>query len=591
MSTSRLKTMWQRGTKAATFARKTLTYGIIGYGSYQAYIIYRKQQDLLRIPEETILTWKLDKSYVTEARQERTGMISALSRGSAPLTLLEALRVLHHAKTDDRVTGLMMDLSISGLSSSRTGLGFAQIQELRNEIQAFAEEKRKRIGNKFRLVAYTDTFDSQLHYYLASVFDEVRMEPVGNIPLIGVGTLQLFFKNILDRVGLRVRAYSRGDYKGVNAPWTSEKWTEPIRENMERLLSSMNDQLVKGIADARSEKIQKSIASQQSDKDEVKHSAEDGTVVEEITFSGVWSKAKDALALVRSIMNYSPISSEEAKTWGLVDTLGYKRDSIEMNPEGFGLQTFPRTKLVVDPKDPTRLVQSLSFSRYKFAIMQEKQREVKQQLAQGKPKATVGLVYLTGTVRRGDTQFSSNHVVKALMEAANDPEVDSIVFRVDTGGGDPVASETIWEAVKFVQDQRRKPVIASFGNVSASGGYYATTGCSKILASPGTITGSIGVAALRPLVTEKLLSTLGVTFDEIYFSDSVKNNSIFHDLEGNALKRYQDMTDNLYEIFKKRVSEGRGKSMEWVEQVAGGRVWSGVDALKEGLIDEIGNLL
>ncbi|KAJ3110246.1 hypothetical protein HDU96_006771 [Phlyctochytrium bullatum] len=154
----------------------------------------------------------------------------------------------------------------------------------------------------------------------------------------------------------------------------------------------------------------------------------------------------------------------------------------------------------------------------------------------------------------------------------------------------------MWDAVRVAQKVLKKPVVASFGNVSASGGYYLSAGCDKIVCSPGTITGSIGVAAARPHITGKTLELLGnVHLDEIRFSEGAKNLSILHDIgsdenETLAWNRFKAYTQSIYRVFKKRVMEGRRIGEDRIEDVAGGRVWTGKQALACGLVDELGGI-
>jgi signal peptide peptidase SppA len=288
-------------------------------------------------------------------------------------------------------------------------------------------------------------------------------------------------------------------------------------------------------------------------------------------------------------MDLGTLTAAESLGLGLIDSIGYKREYYPVKEEKNRQQP-----------DPTE-TKILPIQRYIVANRIRHQNDEKLKAATGyiPPPVTaggpvkIGLVYLTGAIMRGDNPNGSNAVVKALLDAGRDPQVDAIVFRLDTGGGDVVASETIADAVDHVQQKLGKPVFASFGNVSASGGYFATAGCEKIFASPGTITGSIGVAAARPIVTPELLDKLGVKMDEIQMSKGAKALSLFHDLEGKQLERFTKTVDGIYEGFKGRVLKGRSayfKSDEDVEKVAGGRVWSGQDAKKVGLVDELGGI-
>ncbi|KAJ3091897.1 hypothetical protein HK102_012819 [Quaeritorhiza haematococci] len=492
-------------------------------------------------------------------------------------------------------------------NSARPQLGFAQIQELRNAIREFGEHKRQKFGpSGYKLVAYTDTFESQIMYYLASSFDEVRMEPLGFLPLTGMATAQPFFKPLLERLGVHIRSHAVGEYKSVNSAFTEERWPKAQRENLTAMLRSLNQQLVSDIAQSRSKFLSHLTSFAPLDLNVIQerpenldYSASTETIKDgrpektppspdQLPESDIAKSADAATNKVSSIlsvmtnpekvstlMDFGPLSALEAVETGLVDRLSYKREYF-------------RSKAKKPSKDePERF---MPFQFYKVARTGEKLKERELHMKAALPKVTVGLVYLVGSILRGDNQFGATRIAKALTDAARDKNVDAIVFRIDSGGGDVIASETIWEAVQHAQETCKKPVIASFGNVAASGGYYCTAPARKILASPGTITGSIGVASLRPIFTEKLLSTLGVNIEDISFSEGAKNLSPFRDLSAQGLQRFWRTTEMMYEVFKKKVSEGRKMDMKEVENVAGGRVWTGLDASKVGLVDELGGL-
>ncbi|KND00550.1 signal peptide peptidase SppA, 67K type [Spizellomyces punctatus DAOM BR117] len=530
--------VWPNLQRTGLIARRILYAGVIGYTFWSWWEQRKRAKEALKIYPDTILTWKLDRTYITEAQNQRTGLLGALSRGAlSSLTLFDAVRILKWAKDDDRVRGLVVDLSSSGVpGTARPQLGFAQVQELRNAINEFKEAKQKKFGQVgYKLVACTDTFDSQLLYYLATAFDEVCMEPVGSLPIFGVGMAQPFLRRLLDRLGIVVRASAVGEYKSVHSMFTSTDFPQPQKENLAQLLASLNDQLITGIANARAK-------------------------------------------VVQTLMDNAPLTSTESLTTGLIDKLTYKHHTY---PHGHRKEHHRRTQ----EGQP-----SMPLSRYFVARTAEEEVTDALKIAAGNDKVTVGLVYLVGPIIRGDGRFGSNEVARALGECAADKDVDVVLFRIDSGGGDAVATETIWEAVKHAQEVSGKPVIASYGNMAASGGYYCTAPCQKIIANPGTITGSIGVASARPVITRKFQDNIGVTFGEIYTTKGAQFQSLLHDLRGNALRRYHGQTAALYETFRKRVMDGRQLNLDQVEHAARGRVWTGVQALGLGLVDQLGGI-
>ncbi|KAJ3308178.1 hypothetical protein HDU76_004089 [Blyttiomyces sp. JEL0837] len=579
--------IYKNTSKAATLARRALLGIGILYVGLNYYRMAKKNKELLTINDGTILTWRLDKTYVMETAREATSIIESVSRMNIGITLLDALKVLRWAKDDDRVVGMVIDLSTAGARSSgsgRPGLGMAQVQELREAIIEFKKAKKEKFGDKAKIVAVTDTLESQNMYYLASAFDEIRMEPIGFLPFAGVQIVQPFIKTLLDRIGITFRAHALGPYKSVNGMFTEpDGWTPPQRQNLTEMMGSIQSQLVNGIADARKAVMEKRLGA-----------VKDGKgleFVEEEAAAAVDEKKpeEEQLEVIEKLMDLGSLTSDECILTGLIDSIGYKREYL---PDPAGLKELK----TMSPKD-SKPMTAMSVRRYLAARSNEKNRvpmfggveDTPDGPVASKPY-TIGLVYLVGGIARGDGQFGSNAVARALIKAGRDEKVDAIVLRVDSGGGDVVATETIWDAVRYAQENCKKPVIASFGNVSASGGYYATSSCDQILCSPGTITGSIGVAVSRPVVTDRLLETLGVKMDEISFTEGPKAQSLFHDLSGRHLERFKSTAENIYKVFKKRVIEGRGLNEDKIDDVAGGRVFTGVDALKLGLVDQLGGI-
>ncbi|RUS28558.1 hypothetical protein BC938DRAFT_481745 [Jimgerdemannia flammicorona] len=273
---------------------------------------------------------------------------------------------------------------------------------------------------------------------------------------------------------------------------------------------------------------------------------------------GALGEHQAASALAR-LVHLGPFLAEQAEQAGLIDGRLYNRQcgALVAANGAMGLTHYQRVKEI------------------------ERKREVERR----GPSIVVGIVYLVGTIRRGGGTFGANSVVNALREAASDQTVDAIVLRIDSGGGDVVASDTIADAVKFVKE-KGIPIVASFGNTSASGGYYISTHCDRILASPSTLTGSIGVAALRPFISDEFFKWAGVNVEQIFKGS--KSQSPFHDLTGDELVRYRRQVDAMYADFTGRVADGRHMDPAKVEEIARGKIWAASDAAQVGLIDELG---
>lgn len=229
----------------------------------------------------------------------------------------------------------------------------------------------------------------------------------------------------------------------------------------------------------------------------------------------------EAADLVADLTKRGPFSAKEAAELGLITGVRYKREIVRL----FGEE--PHLRSVA------------SYSRIYDKVLDKTLSDDE--------KTAVAVVYLRGTISNAPGDFSASSCIRGLKEAGEDEEIGAIVLRIDSGGGDVVASDSIWDAVKRVQEDYGKPVIASFGNASASGGYYAAAGADAILANESTITGSIGVASLRPTVTRTFFDRLGVTMQTIFTGS--KQQSSLHELEPEQKERQSKHIDETYDSF------------------------------------------
>lgn len=366
-------------------------------------------------------------------------------------------------------------------------------------------------------IAWADSFDSQGSYLLASAFDQVYLQPTGDVPLTGV-TMQLpFFKRALDWFGIHVHAEARREFKSMISSFTQKDGLPPAQlEDEARLLGELGHSLTYTIGVNRF-----------SDMD-----------------------PEEAAQKVADLSKRGPFSAKDALDAGLINGIKYKREVVDMLGE----------------EPPVR-----TLSSYSRIINRQLDRQLNDD-----QRSNVAVVYLRGTISNSPGDFSASSVIKGLKEAGEDPDVSSIVLRIDSGGGDAIASDSIWDAVKHVQEKHNKPVIASFGNASASGGYYAAAGADAILACESTITGSIGVASLRPTFTLKFFEKIGVRLQTLLTGSKMM--STVHELEPEDKERYSRHIDHTYEGFLSKVCNGRSISRDVIEELAGGRVWTGLAA-------------
>ncbi|PWN46870.1 hypothetical protein IE53DRAFT_286523 [Violaceomyces palustris] len=486
------------------------------------------------IHPETYLVWKIHDGSIVESRGAPTlnALLSAPSSGEeAPrvMELFEVIRALKWAQRDERVKGIFADFSGLHLPSSVTPskLGMAQIEELIQAIHEFKVAKKQQFGKDARpSIAWADTFDSQGSYLLASAFDEVYLQPSGQVPLVGLGAQIPFFKKVLDYFGVKVHAEARKEYKSMISTFNQSESLPPAQiQNEAELLGELNRGMMHAIG--------------------VNRFPEGQGGPEQIT-DKVTEWAKEG-----------PFSSREATKLGLIDGTAYKRDIV---------------KRLVDPEsggnEETKFKSLHHYNKVNDRALDKhlKDDEILE----------VGVVYLLGTISNAPGEFSTSSVIKGLKEAAEDESIKSIVLRIDSGGGDVVASESIWDAVRRVREEYGKPVIASFGNAAASGGYYAASAADAIVACENTITGSIGVASIRPTITRKFFEKFNLGIQSFFTGSNAL--STLHEMDEKQLDRHSRHIDEMYQDFLDKVCQGRSISKDVIDSLAGGRVMTGLSA-------------
>ncbi|MFS0897779.1 signal peptide peptidase SppA [Mycolicibacterium litorale] len=460
--------------------------------------------------------------------------LAMISSGGRPMVLRQAVAAIHRAAEDDRVTGLIARVQISAAPA-------APVQELRDAIVAFSAVKPS--------VAWAETYPGTLSYYLASAFREVWMQPSGTVGLVGFATSALFLRDALDKAGIEAQFVAKGEYKSAANLFTQDRYTEPHREADSRLIESLNQQVLAGVAASRN----------------------------------LETKDVDALA------DKAPLLRDDAVTGGLVDRIGFRDEAYARIAELSGAEGItPRN--VDGPDAPPRLF----LSRYARATAPGAGPSIPGR----KAKPTIAVVTLHGPIVSGrggpgllplgNSSAGGDTIAAALREAAADKDVKAIVLRVESPGGSVTGSETIWREVLRTREGGT-PVVASMGAVAASGGYYVSMGADAIVANAGTITGSIGVVTGK-LVARELKDRLGVGSDSVRTNanaDAWSANSPFTDEQQAHVEAEADL---FYTDFVERVADGRGLSVDAVAEVARGRVWTGADAKDRGLVDELGGL-
>ena len=458
----------------------------------------------------------------------------ALVTGHAkPIVLREAVAAIHRAAQDDRVTGLIARVQLPAAAAG-------PVQELREAVAAFSAVKPS--------VAWAETYPGTMSYYLASAFSEVWMQPSGTVGLIGFATSPMFLRDAFDKAGIEAQFVARGEYKSAANMFTQDAYTEPHREADSRLIESLHAQVLAAIAQSRH------IGADELD----------------------------------TLVDRAPLLRDDALSAKLLDRIGFRDEAYRRIGELVG------GTAESDSKDaPPRLY----LTRYAKATAGHMLPEVPP-IPGLKRKPTIAVVTLAGPIvsgRGGPSAFppgpssaGGDTIAAALREAGADDDIDAVVLRVDSPGGAVTGSETIWREVVRLREAG-KPVVASMGSVAASGGYYVSMAADHIVANAGTITGSIGVVTGK-LVTKGLKERLGVGSDSVRTNDNADAWSANKPFTQAQHAHVEAEADLFYTDFVERVAEGRNLSVEAVDEVARGRVWTGADAMDRGLVDELGGL-
>ena len=376
------------------------------------------------------------------------------------------------------------------------------------------------------IVAYADNY-SQRMYYLASVADKILINPQGMLELKGLSAQTMFFKNTLDKLGIEMQVVKVGTFKSAVEPYVNTKMSDANRLQVNVFMGSIWNNILKEISASR--KIP--VAKLNSYADEM--------------------------------MMFQP--TEKSKQYGLVDGLVYieQVDSV--------LKKYVKNLKKGD---------DLTF------VKQEAMTKVPDTAKYDKSK--VALIYAVGEIT--DTEgdgIVSRDLVKTINDVEKDSAVKAVVFRISSPGGSAYGSEQIWHALSVLK--AKKPLIVSMGDYAASGGYYIACVADKIFAQPTTITGSIGIFGVIPNI-KGLDDKIGITYDGVKtnkMSDAISINRPFTPEERDLMQSY---VNRGYELFVKRCADGRKMKTEQIKAIAEGRVWTGEDALKIGLVDKIGGL-
>ncbi len=380
------------------------------------------------------------------------------------------------------------------------------------------------------IMAFSDTY-TQKAYYLASVADSLYLNPSGDLLLLGLRTEIMFYKGALDKLGIEVQVIRRGDYKSFGEPFTNDHMSPENRTQTMQWIGSLWDHILEGISEQR----------------------------------GI-----DVETLNNYADQFTICSSDLALEHNMVDGLKFKDEIIDELKKLTGTS-------------PKKDMNSITIKKYKKVHVKKEYK--------GYTKDKVAVIYAHGDVLMGNTgegTISSERISRAIRKARRDSTVKAIVLRVNSGGGGALASEVIYREALLASQS--KPLVASIGDVAASGGYLILAPADTVLASPNSITGSIGVFAMLPNVQPFFNNKLGINIDVAKTNKHADLGTPFRPMSADEKDIIYHMVDRTYDSFITDVSSGREMPKEEVNAIGGGRVWSGADALENGLIDMYGGL-
>lgn len=382
------------------------------------------------------------------------------------------------------------------------------------------------------IVAYGDIY-TQATYYLCSVADKVWMNPSGEIDWHGMASQPIFVKDLLAKVGIKMQVIKVGKYKSATEMYTEDHMSDANREQTQAYINSIWKQITNDVSSSR--KITVDSLNAYADR--------------LVMFEG--AEAQKKYKLVDALLYHDQVKAEVKKLLKLDDDKSINQLSIS------DMQTVKRKK------DGEQVAVYYAYGDIVDSPTQ-------------------------GMLMGGGHQIVANDVNNDLQSLADDDNVKAVVIRVNSPGGSAYASEQLWHQIEVLK--QKKPVVVSMGGYAASGGYYMSSGANYIFAEPTTLTGSIGIFGTIPDRSELMTKKLGLKFDEVKTNKNAAFGTSSRPFNAEELSYLQSYINRGYQLFRKRVADGRKMTIEQVEAIAQGHVFTGADALKIKLVDELGGL-
>lgn len=429
------------------------------------------------------------------------------------LSLSEIVNAIKNAKDDSRIEGILLDCK-------GAYIGVSQCEDIINALKEF------KASDKW-IWAYADTY-TQTDYFVASAADSVFLNPIGMVDIHGLSGQVIFFKGLMDKIGVEAQIVKVGTYKSAVEPFMLTGMSDANRQQMTHYIGRIWDNMKQDIAKNRNT-----------------HADSVNSWADSYTFS---------------------LSAEDYLNLNIVDALKYTHELEELVAE--------KTQ-TTDPK---------------FIELEDYYTSISSSLKNTSASKRIAVLYAVGDItENGDDGIASERLVPQIEDLIEDESIDGLILRVNSGGGSAFASEQIWEALEQFKAKTGKPFYVSMGDMAASGGYYISCGADSIYASPYTLTGSIGIFGIIPNVEPLIKGKLGVNVETVE-TNTGNMPTLLQAMTGDQREAMQSYVDRGYELFVKRCADGRGMTIDQIKAIAEGRVWDGTSALENGLVDKLGGL-
>lgn len=465
------------------------------------------------VKDKSILYLDLSREIV-EQPASLDIMAKLTKDGPSADVLYNIIDAIDAAADDDRIKGIFID-------ANGSSAGTAQRKAIIDALRRF-----KKSGKW--IYSYGDYYSQGDYYIAASASDSLYINPLASVDIHGLGGRMMFFKNLLDKIGVEMQVVKVGTYKSAVEPFILTEPSAASIEQQQLYLGNLWKDIRASIAKGR------------------KVSADSVNA-----WANSFSFTFDATQIIRK---------------RIADASAYRHEFIDK------LKELTDT----DKDDDLRLVTPAQYITSK---------------PHKSHKTTIAVLYASGDITEsGKDGIASDRLVPEILELAENDDIDGLILRVNSGGGSAFASEQIWEALGEFKEMTGKPFYVSMSDYAASGGYYISCGADKIYAEPVTITGSIGIFGLIPNIRGLVTDKLGVTTYPISTNPAGAQPDIFVPMTESQRAGMQSYVDRGYELFVKRVAGGRKKTVDQIKAIAEGRVWDGREALRIGLVDKLGGL-